>query len=288
MQKISETLKLHYLEPFEYNEEEDIKGKVNYTNGLEGDLNKRDGYNCPKCKNKGFIADIQFSQGHYREISIRCDCMNTRKVINSLLNCGISLETLKRCKFENYKREQEWQQELYNKVMSYISDVVENKKPYWFYLGGQTGAGKTMILTATFRKLITKKCLNGYYLLWNNESKQLLNYEKRNVEKYSERLYELTTCDILYIDDFFKLDSDNSFNSDNTSLAYEIINNRYMNKKLTLISTELTKDKLNEKDSAIFGRIFEMTNNGEYFIQVIGDDKNYRTKEIGENKDYEF
>ena len=284
MQSISDNINYKY-EKVEYSEEDFVKEQVAYENQREGELNKQDGYNCDKCKNKGYISKAELLNGHFTEVSIKCSCMNIRKAIKSLMNCGLSYDALKNSKFENFEITEQWQKDYLEKVRQYLNSVLNDNKPYWIYVGGQTGAGKTMLLTAVFKNIIGKKYLTGQYLLWNNESKQLLNYGKRDSEKYNDRLYELTTCDILYIDDFFKLDGDNDYNNSCISLAYEIINNRYANKKLTIISSELTKEELNQKDGALFGRIFQMTNNGEYFIQIIGTEKDYRTKEMRTNND---
>ena len=257
------------MSPLEY-----IQERVDYENSLPGNLNEYDKYDCPKCKNKGYISVVKMVEGNPTETSIRCDCMNIRKSIKSLLNSGLSSEMLK-YHFSDFVVEYEWQANIKNSIKEYFANYDGSK---WFYLGGRTGAGKTMLMTCLFKSLINKYHLTGIYMLWNAESKQLMAMSKKDPVKYADRLYELNTCDILYIDDFFKLE--NQYINDGTSLAYEIINNRYASNKITIISSEITKSQLETKDGAIFGRIYEKTEKGKYFIDIIGEDKDYRKKDL--------
>ena len=242
-------------------------------NSFKGKLNQIDGYNCEICNNNGTITKVDSEK--MTLFSVPCSCMKTRKTIRNLKNCGINYETLKQAKFDNYNATEDWQKGLLNKVKEYALDFGNHK---WLYVGGQTGAGKTMLMTALFKYLIIKKEQTGYYLLWNTESKILISQAKRDKDGYQNRIYELENCDVLYIDDFLKLG--NVYSNDELSLAYEIINTRYVNNKITIITSEITKNLLEEKDAAIFGRIYEKTDYDKYFLDVIGEEKNYRTKGI--------
>lgn len=240
-------------------------------NSGKGNLNEIDGYNCELCNNNGTITKVD--PENMVLFSVPCSCMKTRKTIRSLKNCGLNYETLKQAKFDNYKAVEEWQKVLLNKVKEYALNFGDHK---WLYVGGQTGAGKTMLMTALFKYLIIKKEQTGYYMLWNTESKLLISQSKHDKESYLARLNELENCDVLYIDDFLKLG--NTYFNDELSLAYELINTRYVNNKITIITSEITKNLLEEKDAAIFGRIYEKTEYDKYFLDIIGEEKNYRTK----------
>jgi DNA replication protein DnaC len=61
------------------------------------------------------------------------------------------------------------------------------------------------------------------------------------------------------------------------NLAFEILNYRYANKSLTLISTEKTIDEIISLDDALGGRIYQMSKN--YSMNIAYDrNKNYRLR----------
>lgn len=251
----------------------DAERQVEFYNMDIGNLNQKDGINCDICKNKGHIAIIE---NGYMKIK-DCECMRKRKLYERLDNCGMSRDQLKNYRFDKYTTNEEWQKNLKNKVGEYIQSLNENK--YWLYLGGNTGAGKTHLCTALFQKLIGSGLI-GKYMIWNSEISQLIMLKKsfniENQERYIDRMEELIKCDVLYIDDFMQRDIkvDESLN-----VAYEIINSRYNNpSKITIISSELTRDDLQDLYSSVFGRIYQKADNGRFFINITGNDKDYRIK----------
>lgn len=273
MEKAENLMNFKY-EPVKMSEEDRLAEIVEFENNQPGNYNLDDGYNCELCKNKGYIAKLE-KEPFLRIVNEKCSCMNIRKSIKSLKNSGLSVEMLMSAKFSNFETTKDWQKLMFDLAKKYVLNFDKSK---WFYIGGTTGAGKTMLMTAVFKEIIKRHHLVGYYLLWNAESKSLITNSKRNVEKYNERMYELTNCDILYIDDFLKLD--NVYSNDELSLAYEIINNRYVSNKITLITSELGKNQLALKDNAIFGRIVQKCGIHDYMLELTGEDKNYRTKEL--------
>ena len=81
--------------------------------------------------------------------------------------------------------------------------------------------------------------------------------------------YKNVLC--LYIDDLFKGGASEA----DIKLAFELIDHRYRNKYITIISTELLPNELIAIDEAVAGRIFEKSKNHRI---VIGRDsaKNQR------------
>ena len=68
-----------------------------------------------------------------------------------------------------------------------------------------------------------------------------------------------------YIDDFLRSPGGMPSSAD-LGIAYELLNYRYNNNLITIISSEYTVEKIYEFDSAIAGRITEMC--GEYILAV--------------------
>ncbi len=94
---------------------------------------------------------------------------------------------------------------------------------------------------------------------------------------------ELKTAEYLYIDDLYKMgantDGEVKPTSADVSIAFEIINHRYINKLPTIISTEMLPEELLHIDEATGGRIVERAKGNTL---AIGKDtgKNYRLQGV--------
>lgn len=250
---------------------------VYWDNLKEGELNLIDGIDCPICKNKGWIAKVDKNGWDYL---VDCECKKQRKTISRLNNCGISKDMLEHYTFKNYICDDNWQKNIKQKFIEYCKEISEGKKS-WLYYGGISGSGKTHLCTATFQRLI-KSNMQGHYMLWNRDIPSILALEKSSYDdnqiKYAEKIKFLETVELLYIDDFLKL-NEIKYNISSLSLAYKIINSRYINNKITIISSEYLVSKLAELDLATYGRIREKCAMGKYMIDC-GEDssRNYRKR----------
>ena len=262
----------------QYTHEEYTKMQSQWYNDEVGNLNEQDGINCPICKNKGNISFVENGQEYLKS----CKCMKARLSYQRILNCGISKETFEKYSFQNWKQETEWQKALLEFCKNFFIDY-RDKKNHWFLISGVSGCGKTHLCTALFKELIKSFSLSGFYMLWNEEIPKLIALRKSsladNQAKYDKRMNELKNCDILYIDDLFKLD--NKYKEESLSICYEIINSRYINNKVVMISTEIERNQFENIDTAVWGRCFEKSDGGKFWITIRGSEKNYRLK--GEN-----
>ena len=259
----------------EYTIEEYTKMQSQWYNEEVGNLNEDDGIDCPICKNKGNISYVE--NGH--EYIKPCECMKARNTYLRILKCGIAKETLERYSMKNWKTDEAWQKSLLEFCKNFFLDV-KSKKGHWFIVSGVSGSGKTHICTALFKELITSFKLSGFYMLWNEEIPKLVAFRKsslaENQANYDKRINELKNCDILYIDDLFKLD--NKYKEESLSICYEILNSRYINNKIVMISTEFERNQFENIDTAIWGRCFEKSGGGNFWITLKGKEKNYRLK----------
>ena len=118
-------------------------------------------------------------------------------------------------------------------------------------------------------------------MMWEQESKQLKALVNE-AEEYQRLIAPLKTVDVLYIDDLFKPTLDDYGKrryptAADVKLAFEIINQRYMDGLWTIISSEWTMEELAAVDEATASRIAEKCD--EYQIVVARDrKKNYRFK----------
>lgn len=250
-------------------------------NSSTGDKNLIDGYDCEICHNKGYIAivrarkDIRGNEV-YEECLTPCRCDKIRRSIMRMKRSGLE-QLFKKYRFENYTAEEAWQRAIKEQAVTF-----SQKPGPMFFIGGQSGCGKTHLCTAISRELL----LAGNelrYILWRDESVRLKAVINKQAE-YQGMIDELKNVDVLYIDDFLKVpigqDATKPTSAD-LSLALEIINNRYNAKRTTIISSEWTILEIIGFDEALGGRIYEMA--GENCNNIKKDTRrNYRTKGIVE------
>ena len=249
--------------------------KIDSLNQTVGHLHDEDGFNCDKCKNRGYIHFLEEYSGNFYRRSKECSCMGTRRSIMRMKRSGLE-KLIKDCRFENYIAKEPWQEEVKDTAM----DFAEHPEG-WLYLGGQSGAGKTHLCTAICRKLL----LDGkdvLYMLWRDEVARLKGL--LNSDEYSAEIKKYKDIDVLYIDDLFKtgrfaIDTPQKPSVGDINLAFELLNYRINNKKTTIISSECTVMELLDIDEAIGGRIAD----GNHVLSIGHDrKKNYRLKGMKE------
>ena len=175
---------------------------------------------------------------------------------------------ISRYTFKNYLPDSEWRQ----RIKAAAQDFARSASQWWFFIGGQSGCGKTHICTAICREMLMTKEVR--YMLWEAESKALKSVI--NDPEYLTKIDQLKNIDVLYIDDFFGR-GDGMPSEADIRLAREILNHRYVNGKTTIISSEWHATEINDLDAAIGGRIVEMC--GRYCFNVRRDStNNYRLK----------
>ena len=256
---LNETFKEHF-KPM--TEEEYAKYQADLYNSSEGNLKYVD---CKICRNKGYI---QHYDEYFNTYMTECECMAQRKSIARLRKSGLG-NMIERCTFDSYDVQNLWQKRVKDTALEYTGDTSGS----WFYIGGQSGCGKTHICTAISVALINQgKTLK--YEIWRTLFHQLQSAQFDS-EKYSDKLRELQNIDVLYIDDFLKCLDKSKINTE-LNFAFEIINARYIADRPTIISSELDINQLNAFDNALAGRIVEKA--GKFTISISGSDKNYRLK----------
>lgn len=252
-------------------------------NRQEGNLHLLDGYECPKCKNKGYIAKAEKTElGYWTEIKYFCECQTLRKTIRQMEKSGLK-SLIGKYRMDTYKVIEPWQQSVMAKATAFVHERLHKMSDNWFYIGGETGSGKTHICTAICRELLLKG-LAVRYMLWRDDTVKL----KANLTDYTEYdrlMNELKHVDVLYIDDLFKSGYTGESGKQkptaaDINLAFELLNYRYNNPDLiTILSSECTTSDLLEIDRAIGGRIAERA--GKFMINLAPDGKkNYRTNNL--------
>lgn len=238
--------------------------RVQVMNNTEGSLQ---GYNCNVCHNKGIVYMY-----HGNEIvSKDCECMKTRESLDRIKKSGLS-NLLDKYTFDSYETGESFQKLIKGKAVNFLRT---NAK--WFFIGGQIGCGKSHICTAIVGELL-KQGKQARYMQWRDDVVKLKSHA--NSYEYEFLINPFKNAEVLYIDDLFKTRSGEFPTSADVNIAFEIINQRYINPDfITIISSERTISDMLKIDEAAVSRICEYA--GEYTINVASDiHKNYRLRGV--------
>lgn len=223
-----------------------------------------DGYACEKCRNRGYIYH---ANGKY-VVRADCECRKARQSIRRLRNSGLG-DVISKYTFQRYNATADWQRRIKDTAQVFLKDDTAK----WFFIGGQSGGGKTHICTAICRNLLAE--YDVHYMLWESESVELKSMIT-DAEPYQNRMIRLKNVDVLYIDDFFSKRKERVNDAD-IRLAREILNHRYLAGKITIISSEWYVAEIADVDAALGGRIIEMC--GQYCFNIgRTQDNNYRLR----------
>ncbi len=253
---------------------ERVQHFVDVDNEREGTLNKND-FDCPRCRNKGWIAVVQEYNDTYIQSNQTCDCMIVRKAIYNTKHSGMG--ELLSFNLSDFNVTDEWQKRVLDKANHYLESDLSS----WFTIIGQSGAGKTMICSAIANELL-KRYKQVKFVAWTEFTEKLkrMKFDEDREDYFNE----YSKCEVLYIDDLFKgsLNYDNygqlKVNQTDVKYAFQLLNERYNKRLVTIISSEFLIDDIkNGVDEAIAGRIKERSTN--YCIQIKKDSsRNYRFK----------
>jgi DNA replication protein DnaC len=219
------------------------------------------GVDCPTCHNKGLVA---FVHPESENFTIRpCKCYRVRQTVKRLQRCGVWKQA-QRYQLKSFRTNTPSQKAM----KSITEDFIADPKGHWLLLCGQSGAGKTHLCTAAFVSLTYQLGLSGEYFLWNRDGRRL----KASVMEDPEHLWDrYRKAELLYIDDLFQ----GARSEADRRMAFELLDYRYNNDLITILSSELTFEGLLALDEAIAGRIREKC--GPYLVNIDpGKQKNYR------------
>lgn len=255
-------------------EEEYLRLRAKWCNETEGSLQLEDGYDCRKCRNKGYEMQMRTDEdGSHRLVTVPCSCEPVRRSILRMKKSGLEHQ-IRRCTFDRFREEEPWQKQMKAAAKAY-AETPEG----WFFAGGQSGAGKTHLCTAICRELLLKG-REVVYMLWRDEIVRLKG-AVTEADLYGSLMDRYKHAEVLYIDDLFKTGKGRDGQTPQPSAAdihtaFEILNYRYCDpSSLTIVTSELTPRELVEVDEALAGRLLERAQ-----TVTIGKDrgKNWRLK----------
>ena len=239
--------------------------KADSYNKTQGELT---GMDCKKCLNRGTIA---FSRDDGSIYTKESDCMKARRSSWKMEKSGLK-NVIEEMTFDRFQVKEAWQEKIKTTALDYAESM-----DGWLLFCGQPGSGKTHLCTAICRH----RLLAGdevRYMSWREDITKLKAFSLDN-EKREKFIADLKTSQILYIDDLFKTGKGTDGSGDPTgadvSIAFEIINYRYINHLPTIVSTEKVTEELMKIDEATASRICERAK--KHTIKIGRDPKrNYR------------
>ena len=214
---------------------------------------------CPHCDGTGWIMRIDENG---MEFCKSCECRNAA-IEKAKLKFADIPEHFKDMKLENFSAgvyQKEESKGIIRLVCSAVKEYVESFSEYYnqgigLYMYSNTrGSGKTRMAVSIANKLLENKYKVKFAISTTiiNEIKNTWNKENKYSE--SKLLNDLSTVDILIIDDFGTEKISDWVNDK----YYYIINERYINRKVTIFTSNDSLQDVNY-DSRITNRILEKT-----------------------------
>ena len=207
---------------------------------------------CTLCNGTGhrILYNTLLSQDGEREINIEklspysCRCQSS-KIICDLLNNAQIPEKYLKCSFENidvsHIKSAEMREKLIrnkDEIKSFCSKFkskqnIHKQDKFFITLYGPVGSSKTHLACAALKQLITKLSIKGVFIDFQFLLSSLRErYEnKKSAEGF---LKQILNTPVLLIDEFGKARSENEWQLEKLD---HIINTRYINNKLTIITT---------------------------------------------------
>ncbi len=203
-------------------------------------------YDCPDCKDTGYI------DGH------KCHCFKQAEVNLLYEQSGIrdmlEKENFSTLSYDYYEGDDlaSFQKNV-NTCKNFIKTFNSDYHNLFFY--GTVGTGKSFLSGCIARELIEMGCSVIYFSaagLFETLSRNMFDYRNKEAQHFHEDLYD---CDLLIIDDL----GTEYINNATASQFFALLNERHLNQKSTIISTNLfLEDIQNHYSERIFSRI---TNN---------------------------
>ena len=176
--------------------------------------------------------------------------------------------------WQNFEPVTQAQKDMKNIATNYFlrfKDIRNTEQNSIMFLG-QSGCGKTHLLSATAYKLIKDEKVGVVYMSFVDAMTKLKQDKAPNPQNYQRMINKYKNCEVLFIDDLFK----GKITESDITIAFEIINFR-INKGLPImISSERFLDELNRYDNATMGRMFRAAQG--YIKQVEGKENDYRLR----------
>ncbi len=193
-------------------------------------------YTCPLCSDTGYIDGAM------------CSC--TKDIIRNIV-LGQGNISLPDATFDASHDDNSHNSKVYA-VCQQLCNKIDSTQLRNVLLTGKTGTGKTHLLACMANNL-AQQGKDTVMLTAHSLNQQLLHMHLSSVAQRTEYLDNINDIDILMIDD---LGTENRYNNVTTEYLFGIVNERMLQCKHTLISTNLSLPEIQERyGDRIFSRL---------------------------------
>lgn len=210
-------------------------------------------YTCKKC------SDTGFKDGKY------CDCLIEE--LNKLLKQEsgfLNLEDFDKADFEIFDNK-DFMKKLYLVMKKWCHSNFDKNL---VYISGQTGVGKTHLMKCMANELINQHKIVLLTTSFAMHQDFVKSYACRDAEEKQTILEKYLTAQVLFIDD---LGTELRQPNITVNYLYQVLNERKMNKKPTIITSNLNLDDIIDYyDERIFSRVADKSSSICVYIE--GDD----------------
>jgi len=207
-------------------------------------------YSCPDCKDTGYING-----------TTKCHCLK-QAILTYMYRQSNIEDVLKRENFDTLRydyytdSECESMKGIIAQCKRFADDFGSSYENILLY--GNVGVGKTFLTNCMAKEILDKGYSVIYFTsmrLFDTLSREIFNYDEEGSRDIQDDIF---SCDLLIIDDL----GTESVNSFVASRLFDILNERDLRKKSTIISTNLTFEDMGKRyTERNFSRIF-----GNYLI----------------------
>lgn len=230
-------------------------------------------YDCPVCKDTGYVNGEKCSCFRKAAVDLLYTQSNIREILEEENFCNFS--------FQYYSPDitdpgsgvtaLEAAHDAYDKAWAFIEGFEETFNNLMIY--GDTGVGKTYLTHCIAKELLDRSYFVLYFSAFDLFDLLSRNTFQKDVQSADMASF-IYDCDLLIIDDL-GTELTNSFVS---AQLFSCINERIMNKKATIISTNLTiKDFLDTYSERIFSRV----SSNYTMIKLMGNDIRIQKRLLG-------
>lgn len=196
---------------------------------------------CSRCGDTGIVG------GKF------CECAIRYAVNESSGELGIPLHDFGKVDYEIYGEFKSQYVKLFDDINT-ICTLYPNNKKRCIIIGGGTGCGKTYLAGCAAQKIL-ERGLSVMALTAFAANDRFLKYHTDFGENKADYLEPLLDCSMLIIDD---LGTESILKNVSLEYLYQVINERNTMGKLTLITTNLTPDRLLSRyGERIYSRLFD-------------------------------
>jgi len=238
--------------------------------------NTPDKFKCSICQDTTWICE----ESKYK----RCSCYEKEIDQRRWKKFGVNPEDVKL--IAEYKATSTIKLEARNAAINYIKnfDIIREQKNSSIALLGQPGAGKTHLALAIGKALLEKKDHTEVMYMPYLEAMRELKACVMDDEHYNKVQSRYINCELLIIDDLFKDKVKKGklvgeLREADMKHIYPIVNQRYINHKPTIYSSECNANMLLDLDEALGGRIIESCKDNIIIFKYCKEN-NYRMQGI--------